>query len=104
MTFKRYGSREIGRWIDANVAQANRLYDLAEAHPEFAPATKPRMSAVCIRYRPAGLDELYYWAVVPVIALVGAIPISPQGAGVMEFFTVLLTKGQGVTVSQAMGE
>ena len=47
------------------------------------------------------LPDLYYWAVVPVIALVGAIPISPQGAGVMEFFAVQLTKRQGVTVSQA---
>jgi uncharacterized protein (TIRG00374 family) len=47
------------------------------------------------------LEGLYYWAVVPVIALVGAIPISPQGAGVMEFFAVQLTKRQGVTISQA---
>ena len=47
------------------------------------------------------LEPAYYWAVVPVIALVGAIPISPQGAGVMEFFAVQLTRRQGVTVSQA---
>lgn len=44
----------------------------------------------------------YYWVAVPVIALVGAIPISPQGAGVMEGFAVLLTQSQGVTVSQAV--
>jgi hypothetical protein len=44
----------------------------------------------------------YYWVVVPVIALVGAIPISPQGAGVMEGFAVLLTRSQGVSVSQAV--
>jgi glycosyltransferase 2 family protein len=43
----------------------------------------------------------YYWVAVPVIVLAGAIPISPQGAGVMEAFAVLLTRGQGVTVSQA---
>ena len=47
------------------------------------------------------LSNMYYWAVVPVIALVGAIPISPQGAGVMEFFAVQLTKREGVTISQA---
>lgn len=47
------------------------------------------------------LPPAYYWAVVPVIALVGSIPISPQGAGVMEFFAVQLTRRQGVTVSQA---
>ena len=36
-----------------------------------------------------------------VIVLAGSIPISPQGAGVMEFFAILLTKRQGCTVSQA---
>jgi hypothetical protein len=45
---------------------------------------------------------LYYFTVVPVIVLVSAIPISPQGAGVMEFFAVQLTQHQGVTVSQAI--
>jgi uncharacterized protein (TIRG00374 family) len=47
------------------------------------------------------MPVLYYWVCVPVIVLVGAIPISPQGAGVMELFAVELTKRQGVTVSQA---
>lgn len=47
------------------------------------------------------LSAMYYWAVVPVITLVGAIPISPQGAGVMEPLAVELTRTQGVTVSQA---
>lgn len=43
----------------------------------------------------------YYWVAVPVIVLAGAIPISPQGAGVMEAFAVLMTQRQGATVSQA---
>ncbi|HEX2972251.1 MAG TPA: lysylphosphatidylglycerol synthase transmembrane domain-containing protein, partial [Tepidisphaeraceae bacterium] len=43
----------------------------------------------------------YYFVAVPVIVLSGAIPISPQGAGVMEFFAIQLTKQYGVTVSQA---
>jgi uncharacterized membrane protein YbhN (UPF0104 family) len=43
----------------------------------------------------------YYWVAVPVIVLSGAVPISPQGAGVMEFFAILLTRSQGVTISQA---
>ena len=47
------------------------------------------------------LPVFYYWVVVPVIALVGAIPVSPQGAGVMEFFAVELTRRHGVTISQA---
>ena len=47
------------------------------------------------------LDLAYYWVIVPVIALVGAVPISPQGAGVMEFFAVQLTIHRGVTFAQA---
>jgi hypothetical protein len=43
----------------------------------------------------------YYWVCVPVIVLSGSVPISPQGAGVMEFFAILLTRSQGVTISQA---
>ena len=43
----------------------------------------------------------YYWVVVPVVVLAGAIPISPQGAGVMEFFAILLTQKQKCSVSQA---
>lgn len=47
------------------------------------------------------LSPGYYFIVVPVTVLVGAIPISPQGAGVMEFFAINLTARQGATVSQA---
>jgi hypothetical protein len=47
------------------------------------------------------LHWAYYWVAVPVIVLAGAIPLSPQGAGIMEGFAVLLTRTQGVTVSQA---
>jgi hypothetical protein len=47
------------------------------------------------------LSSLYYFVAVPVIVLVGSIPISPQGAGVMEYFAILLTQKQGATVSQA---
>jgi uncharacterized protein (TIRG00374 family) len=44
----------------------------------------------------------YYWVVVPTVVLAGALPLSPQGAGVMEFFAILLTRPQGVTVGQAV--
>lgn len=43
----------------------------------------------------------YYFVCVPVIVLSASVPISPQGAGVMEFFAVLLTRPQGATVAQA---
>jgi len=57
MSFKRYGTRTIGGWIDANVAQAERLYELVQARPDFEAATRPLMSAVCLRYRGAALPE-----------------------------------------------
>ena len=47
------------------------------------------------------LPLMYYWAAVPVIVLVGSIPISPQGAGVMELLALQLTKGYGTTAGQA---
>lgn len=48
------------------------------------------------------VNPLFYFAAVPVIILVGAIPISPQGAGVMEFFAVQLLSTQGATVAEAL--
>jgi len=45
---------------------------------------------------------LFYFVAVPVIVLVGAIPISPQGAGVMEFFAILLLRPQDPIVSHAV--
>jgi len=51
MSLKRYGAAEIGRWIDANIRQAGRLYALVENHPDFEAASRPPMSAICIRYR-----------------------------------------------------
>ncbi len=47
------------------------------------------------------LPPAYYFVAVPVIVLVGSIPISPQGAGVMEFFAIRLTERHGATIAQA---
>jgi glutamate/tyrosine decarboxylase-like PLP-dependent enzyme len=57
MSFKRYGARQIGEWIDNNVRQAKHLYSLVEKHPDFEPASEPPLSAICIRYRCVDLDE-----------------------------------------------
>ncbi len=57
MSFKRYGARQIGEWVDNNVRQAKYLYALAEEHPEFEPATDPPMSALCVRFKSDGLSE-----------------------------------------------
>lgn len=57
MSFKRYGARQIGEWIDNNVHQAKHLYALAERDPEFESASSPPMSAICIRFKGAELNE-----------------------------------------------
>jgi aromatic-L-amino-acid/L-tryptophan decarboxylase len=57
MSFKRYGARQIGEWIDSNVRQAKHFYALAAQHPEFEAATIPPMSAICIRYTGAQISE-----------------------------------------------
>ena len=58
MSFKRYGARQIGEWVDGNVRQAKHLYSLVVKHPEFEAASEPPMSAICIRYRGTSLDEV----------------------------------------------
>src|SRR5499425_3093364 len=55
MSFKRYGARQIGEWIDNNVRQAKHLYSLVEKHSEFEAASAPPMSAICIRFKNARL-------------------------------------------------
>lgn len=57
MSFKRYGARQIGDWIDNNVRQAKHLHALVEKDPRFELASSPPMSAICIRFKGAGLDE-----------------------------------------------
>ena len=57
MSFKRYGSGQIGEWIDNNVRQAQFLYSLMENDPEFEAASKPPMSAICIRYCHTHLND-----------------------------------------------
>jgi L-2,4-diaminobutyrate decarboxylase len=57
MSFKRYGARQIGEWVDNNVRQAKHLYRVVEADSEFEPASKPPMSAICIRYKNSGVGE-----------------------------------------------
>ena len=48
------------------------------------------------------LSPGYYFIVVPVVVLAGAIPLSPQGVGVMEAFAYYFTRPQGATLNQAL--
>jgi aromatic-L-amino-acid decarboxylase len=57
MIFKRYGARQIGRWVEANIEQARHLYRLARRTRHFEAAMEPSMSAVCLRYAPPGATE-----------------------------------------------
>lgn len=50
MSFKRYGTRQIARWIDSNIDQAEHLYKLCKDERIFRPAVAPPMSAICIRF------------------------------------------------------
>lgn len=68
MGMKQAGRAQLAAWIDANVAHAMRLYDLANAHPDFQPAVRPVMSAICIRYAPAGRPPEALDALHPVVA------------------------------------
>jgi aromatic-L-amino-acid/L-tryptophan decarboxylase len=57
MSFKRYGARQIGEWVDNNVRQAKHLYRVVESDAEFESASKPPMSAICVRYKNPGFGE-----------------------------------------------
>jgi aromatic-L-amino-acid/L-tryptophan decarboxylase len=57
MSFKRYGTKQIGKWIDANIEQAEHLFNLVEKNRLFKAVVKPQMSAICIRYNPGNIDE-----------------------------------------------
>ena len=57
MSFKRYGARQIGEWIDNNVRQAKHLYALVAKDEHFEAASSPPMSAICIRYKRGDLGE-----------------------------------------------
>src|SRR5579863_6953528 len=57
MSFKRYGARQIGEWIDNNVRQARHMYQLAVESEDFEAASLPPMSAIAIRYKGAELGE-----------------------------------------------
>ncbi len=48
------------------------------------------------------ISPAFYLVAVPVLVLVGAVPLTPGGVGVMEFFAVVLTATQGATVSEAL--
>lgn len=56
MSFKRYGARQIGEWIDNNVRQAQHLYQLASSDSEFETASNPPMSAICVRFKAPELN------------------------------------------------
>src|SRR6185503_13372739 len=50
LSFKRYGAKRIGGWIDANIEQARALHERAVASKRLVPAARPRLSAVCLRF------------------------------------------------------
>jgi glutamate/tyrosine decarboxylase-like PLP-dependent enzyme len=64
MGFKRYGTKQISRWIDSNIDQAEHLYKLCKDERILRPAVYPQMSAICIRFdsdklSPSEIDLLH---------------------------------------------
>ena len=98
-----------------------RLREVFESGQEVAEAYRRRPRSVveaCVLTVPVHLTTIvsamlagaalglpipwpYYFVCVPVIILAASMPVSPQGAGVMEFFAVTLTRPQGATVAEA---
>jgi glutamate/tyrosine decarboxylase-like PLP-dependent enzyme len=68
MGLKNTGTEQAGAWVDANVGHARRLFELASSRSEFRPATWPTMSAICLRYEPAGRSPEELDALHPVVA------------------------------------
>ena len=54
MSLKRYGVGQFGLWVDGNIEQANRMHEIATAHPRFESAVRPPMSAGVRPIRPGG--------------------------------------------------
>src|SRR5262249_17388909 len=48
------------------------------------------------------ISPLFYFVAVPVLVLVAAVPLTPGGVGVMEFFAVMLTAKHGAMPNDAI--
>lgn len=93
----------------AKVREAAQLYKRhAIRIPWWIAITLPVHIAVVVSAMIAGqafglnIALPYYFVCVPVMVLSAAIPISPQGAGVMEAIGFLLLAKQGATVSEVL--
>jgi aromatic-L-amino-acid/L-tryptophan decarboxylase len=63
LAFKAYGADAFGRVMDRNLAQARRLADAVDAHPDLERLAPVGCDVVCLRYAPAtvpaeSLDEV----------------------------------------------
>ena len=57
MSFQHYGKMQIAQWVENNIGQASHLHMLVQNSEEFESATRPRMSAICIRYKNDSLSD-----------------------------------------------
>jgi aromatic-L-amino-acid decarboxylase len=58
LAFRVHGAAALRRSIERNLAQAELLAALVEAHPEFELLVAPQLSVVCFRHAPAGVADL----------------------------------------------
>jgi glutamate/tyrosine decarboxylase-like PLP-dependent enzyme len=57
LAFKAYGADAFGRVMDRNLAQARRLADAIDAHPELERLAPVGCDVVCLRYAPASVPS-----------------------------------------------
>jgi len=92
MSFKRYGTKQIARWIDSNIDQAEHLYKLCKEDRIFRPAVNPQMSAICIRFDSSRLSpaesELLHKEVAKKVELSGKFWISTTALKGKLFFRI----------------
>ena len=53
VSLKRYGARQMGEWVDANVAQARHLFERVAADPEFEAAVSSMSGVEIVNFNPS---------------------------------------------------
>jgi glutamate/tyrosine decarboxylase-like PLP-dependent enzyme len=57
MSIKEHGARKLGRMVQQNIAQAQHLAALVDAHPRLERLAPVQLNIVCFRYNPGGLGQ-----------------------------------------------
>ena len=58
MAFRVHGAAQYRAWIERTLANARRLTELVEAAPDFELLHEPKLSTVCFRHVPPGVEDV----------------------------------------------